>query len=262
MISVAIYDKNRKIIKKEESLSAVHMLVDRVYEAGDIIKLTLEKKCFYDMSLDVGMKNSIVYAKEETLEYTIPFGETRTPYPPGAFEGRYHILEVKQIDKTNSEDTWDLSTNSHDVRGNTSIYPHCTASVETRDESIFAARNTIDGFIETDGHGIWPFTSWGDNEDPHAEIQIWFGRTVEITEVIINIRSDFPHDNYWHHATLCFSNGSSMDIDLKKTGEGQIFKIEDVQCEWVKLCNFVKDEKDPSPFPALTYWRVNGREKA
>ena len=67
-------------------------------------------------------------------------------------------------------------------------YPHCTANVETRGEAIFAARNTIDGVLITPGHGFYPFTSWGNANDPASHIDLWFGRKVYVGRIIQEVR--------------------------------------------------------------------------
>lgn len=259
MLGIAVYDKEGGLIDSKEGENLVHLRIGREYLPGDYIRLRLEEKSFYRMLLEPCLGPSVVYAEKEEFCCSIPFEDGRIPYPPGAFSGSFHILEIEKISIPQGE-IHDLSTNPNDIRGESSVFPHCTASVETRGEAVFAARNTIDGWKETDGHGIWPFTSWGDNEDPGAEIQISFGRIVEVTEAIIYLRADFPHDNYWKQMSLCFSDGSEKRINLEQTGAGQLFSLPHIRCEWVKICKLVKDEENPSPFPALSYWQINGRE--
>lgn len=106
---------------------------------------------------------------------------------------------------------------------------------------------------------MWPYTSWGEGEDSEAEIRIDFGRPVQVEEVQIFLRADFPHDNYWKEAELLFDDGKSVKLSLEKTGQPQSFVFEDIQTEWVVMKNLKKDENDSSPFPALTQWVVYGR---
>jgi hypothetical protein len=72
------------------------------------------------------------------------------------------------------------------------------------------------------------------------------------------IRADFPHDNYWKHATLQFSDGSSEELTLEKTKESQVFTFSPRTIEWAKLTRLIKSEEE-SPFPALTQWAVYGK---
>lgn len=229
------------------------------YEPGDRLIIEMETPGFMLIQIDTLIKPAFVYAENGTFSFEIPFGRAKEAYPQEAFTGPIHQITAECAEKTLVRRN--LSENSLDVREETGVYPHCTASVETRGESVFAARNTIDGLIITPGHGFWPYTSWGEGEDSDAEIVIWFGRKVQAEEVQVFIRSDFPHDNYWKEALLCFSDGSEQVIHLEKNGNCQSFLLEEPKVvEWVKMKKFKKDENDPSPFPALTQWKVYGRD--
>lgn len=257
LIKISLYNKDCHLLFSEEG-ERIHTCLRHPYAEGDYLVLMAPAQSFLSVKIDPAVEKTVVYVKEDSLIYRIPFGEASMSYAPGAFQGEYHIYDLELVEKP--EGVWDLSTNPLDIRGETGFYPHCTATVETRDESVFAARNTIDGFCETNCHGIWPFTSWGDNEDPNAEITIHFGRKVQADTVEIFLRSDFPHDNYWRNAQLLFSDGSTKEIKLEKTGHGQKFALEGVVTEFVTLRKLIKCEELSSPFPALTYWRVMGRE--
>ena len=131
--------------------------------------------------------------------------------------------------------------------------------METRGESVFSARNAIDGLKENHGHGKWPYTSWGINRDPHAEMKIDFGRTVEVDGIQVFLRADFPHDSYWTRASLHFSDGSSEILNFRKTDKGQLFTIQPRRIEWLTLSELIKNDDD-SPFPALTQIEVYGKD--
>ncbi len=259
MLGLALYDKERNCIASKQDEKHIHLLADREYQDGDHLVLEVRKPQYLRMKLDTGVEEAWVYAKAGTFVYPIPFGESRMPYASGTFAGRYHIYDILSCEPMTPG--WrDISTNPLDVRGETILFPHCSASIETRDESIFAARNTIDGFIETNGHGEWPYTSWGDNEDPNAQIRIDFGRFIILHQLIINLRSDFPHDNYWKQADIVFHDGERRTIRLMQSGEDQSFDLDEKRSDSILLCNLRKDENNPSPFPALTHWRVLGKD--
>lgn len=229
------------------------------YEPGDHIRITAAPETFAKIQLDLLIKPALVYLREGTFSFEIPFGNAKEPYPQEAFTGLFHQLTAEAMEPPTG--SYILSENSLDIRGESSAFPHCTASVETRGESVFAARNTIDGLLITSGHGFFPYTSWGEGEDADAHIDIFFGRKVLAEEVQIFLRSDFPHDNYWREGLLTFSDGSSLPISLQKTGACQsIPLLKAIETEWVRLSHLKKDPDDPSPFPALTQWRVIGRE--
>ena len=108
-------------------------------------------------------------------------------------------------------------------------------------------------------HGEWPFTSWGINRDPSAQLTVNFGRAVSVNRVVLYLRADFPHDAWWSSATLHFSDGSSIVVALEKTGSSQSFDFPSRTIEWVSVDTLVKAD-DPSPFPALTQLEVYGTE--
>lgn len=229
------------------------------YEPGDYIRMDAAPGTFARIQLDLLIKPAFVYLQDGTFTFEIPFGRAKEPYPQEAFTGLNHQLTVEAA--APPAGSYLISENSLDIRGESRVFPHCTASVETRGESVFAARNTIDGLLVTQGHGFFPYTSWGEGEDADAHIDIFFGRKILAEEVQIFLRSDFPHDNYWKEGLLTFSDGSSLPITLQKTGKCQsIFLPEPLETEWVRLSHLKKDPADPSPFPALTQWRVMGRE--
>lgn len=229
------------------------------FEPGDKVLVEAEKESYVELQLDALIKPALIYTAQGLFIFEIPFGIAKEAYPQEAFVCQTHQITAEYVEKPLTRHN--LSENPLDVREETGVYPHCTASVETRGESVFAARNTIDGLIITSGHGFWPHTSWGDGEDPNAEIIIWFGRKVQAEEVQVFLRSDFPHDNYWQEATLGFSDGYEEVIHMEKTGACQSFILKEPRItEWVKMKKFRKDENDPSPFPALTQWKVYGRE--
>ena len=87
-------------------------------------------------------------------------------------------------------------------------FPHASANVETRGESVFAARNAIDGVTANRSHGSWPYESWGINKRQDAEMLLEFGCPVDCDRVVLWTRADFPHDNWWIQARLTFSDGS------------------------------------------------------
>lgn len=151
-----------------------------------------------------------------------------------------------------------LSENVWDQHGDVNCYPHASANVETRGESVFAALNAIDGVTVSESHGDWPYESWGINRRDDATWKLEFGRPVEMDKLIIYTRADFPHDNWWEKATVTFSDGTKEILDLKKGGEAQVFSVHKNGIEWLELSELIKAE-DSSPFPALTQLQVYGR---
>ena len=153
-----------------------------------------------------------------------------------------------------------LALNQNDQHKEVKCYPHASANVETRGESVFAAQNAIDGVRANLWHGSWPWTSWGINRQADAEIKIDFGRTVWTDKIVLYTRADFPHDSWWTKVTLHFSDGSSIDWELQKTNLAQVLEFEKKEISWVMMNQLIKAEDD-SPFPALTQLEVYGADK-
>ena len=125
--------------------------------------------------------------------------------------------------------------------------------------AVFAAQNAIDGVRANLWHGSWPWTSWGINRQPDAEIRIDFGRTIWTDKIVIYTRADFPHDSWWTQVTLHFSDGTSIDWELKKTNLAQVLEIEPKEISWIMMNQLIKAD-DESPFPALTQLEVYGMD--
>ena len=145
-----------------------------------------------------------------------------------------------------------------DQHGDTGCFPHAYANVETRGESVFAARNAIDGVCENRSHGEWPYESWGINMQDDAEMTVDFGREVEADKVVLYTRSDFPHDNWWKQVKLSFSDGTEIIWELHKSSLPHELAFEKKRITWVRLSDLIKAD-DPSPFPALSQIEVYGR---
>ncbi|TRL29112.1 discoidin domain-containing protein [Rhizobium straminoryzae] len=229
------------------------------YEEGDSLELTASGPGHVWCSFDAALTPALLYLREPHFRLPIPFGEKRMPYAPQAFLGTLHRLIVRRADAGEIAGRRNLALNPLDQHANHTLFPRAEATVETRGEAQFAARNAIDGEKASFDHGSWPFTSWGINKDPEAAITVHFGRPVLIDEVVLYLRADFPHDAWWNAATVSFSDGSSESVTLEKTGRGQRFAIAPRRVEWMKLHSMIKAD-DPSPYPALTQIEAWGVE--
>ncbi len=231
------------------------------YRKGDYIGFAdLEPGNFYFVRVDAAINESYVYLTEPTVRYTIPFYEKKESQNPLAFAGNRHYVAIRKALPKEIKAYRNLALNPFDQHQASGAYPHASANVETRGESVFEARNAIDGILATVSHGEWPYESWGINRQDDAELTIDFGRPVDIDEIRLYTRADFPHDNWWTAGTFTFSDGSTETVEMqKKCGEPHCFKIEKKGITTVKLNSLIKAD-DPSPFPALTQIEVYGIE--
>lgn len=258
MIRLKILNKNDEILKEALGKKEVNLVYENEYQEGDYFLIEAEDvNCFYYMQLDDAKGQSLVYLTGN-VKYEIPFGEKTANLSPKVFQGMKHLLSIRKALEEENGNYRILSENVWDQHGVVNCYPHASANVETRGETVFAALNAIDGVTISDSHGMWPYQSWGINRREDAQWKLEFGRPVEIDRLMIYTRADFPHDNWWERATVTFSDGSKEVFELKKGGEAQEFKIHKENIEWLTLDELIKAD-DPSPFPALTQFRVYGR---
>ena len=234
---------------------------DGEYRHGDVIEFSgLIPGRFYMVRVDAVMDEAYTFIDTDRVIYTVPFYEKKCSYNPLAFFGNRHYVSIRYAMEHEIKAYKNLAKNTFDQHDVIGVYPHATANVETRGESVFAARNAIDGVIATRGHGEWPYESWGINRRDDAEIKLDFGREVDIDRICIYTRADFPHDNWWISGRLSFSDGSFENISLdKKIDEAQVFDIVKKKIRYLTLSDLVRSD-DPSPFPALSQIEVYGTE--
>ena len=142
------------------------------------------------------------------------------------FSGSKHLITVRKAKEFEPKTYRNLALNVNDLHENETCFPHAFANVETRGESVFAARNAIDGVTATLSHGKWPYESWGINRRDDAELLLEFGRPVDIDQVRLWTRADFPHDNWWVSAVLTFSDGTREVVNMEKSEKAHTLPLQ------------------------------------
>ena len=260
MPSVSVCSAQGECIREVSAEEKAILVYPRPYQEGDYLKICGDgAPCHLRVCVDQTVASGCVYLPEGEMIYKIPFGESMRAYPPNAFQGSNHLIIAEVMTEEEVQTYRNIAENPVDQRGDVTAYPHATANVETRGESVFAARNVIDGWIINHKHGDWPFQSWGIGIREDAWLKIDFGREVEMKEVEIFIRADFPHDAYWTQTVISLSDGTEHVLPLTKTGKGQRFDLGTHKITWLKFDRMVKCTDSESPFPALTELRVYGR---
>jgi len=257
MLQIQIFDKEKKLLGTSgNSGDGVALVYIPTYRSGDHILLTVDEDGLYDIQLDEALGKHTVYIKGSAT-YEIPIEEEkRTCFPTQAFSGNKHLLTLA---KSGIQGFYrNLAINPYDNHHTLGMFPHATANVETRNEMQFAARNAIDGVLENRDHGKYPYTSWGINQDPKAELTVEFGRPVTVDLVRITLRADWPHDSWWKEATLTFNDGETLVCTLKKDALPQSFPMREKTITSIKIGNLIKG--DDALFPALTQVEVFGRD--
>lgn len=258
-LALKVLDKTGKTICVSNGEDMVSLVCCTEYQEGDQIVLeTSHNNIFVMLQLDDAMGEELCYITGNVF-FRIPFGEKKICYSPKAFYGNRHYLCARVATQEEIHSYRNMARNVYDQHENKSCYPHAWANVETRGESVFAARNAIDGVCENRSHGEWPYESWGINRQDDAEMTVEFGREIETDKIVLVTRADFPHDNWWKQVTLSFSDGSKEVCCLEKSGLPHIINMEKRVTSNVRLSNLIKSDES-SPFPALTQIQVYGRE--
>lgn len=259
-LCLEIIDNKGKVIASKTGKNEVNLVYYGVYEEETKIVFKVpENNTFYWVKLDDALDKALLYIIND-VEYLIPFGEKRVNISPKVFTGEKHVLHVRKAYPFEVNGYRNLAFNPYDQHGEAAAFPHASANVETRGESVFAAMNAIDGYTVSQSHGEWPYQSWGINQNPDAVMRLDFGRSVVIDRFVLYTRADYPHDNWWEKATIKFSDETTMTVNLIKTGDAQMFEFDKREIKWLELHNLIKAD-DPSPFPALTQIEVYGWEK-
>lgn len=231
-----------------------------IYEEGDSIRFEVpEENKFYKVRVDDTMDEELVFLTQKEIVYDIPFAEKKKSYNKKSFTGERHYLTIRPAENFEIQQYKNLAKNVMDQHGERGCYPHASANVETRGESVFAARNAIDGVVANLSHGSWPYESWGINKNDQAEMLLEFGRPVAFDRIVLYTRADFPHDNWWTSVTFTFSDGTKEVVKMEKSSRPHVFNIQKSGITWIRLSNLIKAD-DPSPFPALTQIEVYGNE--
>lgn len=257
---ITVINNSGQILSKSSGENEAVLVYEGGYKEGDVISVNTDTlPVFVVFQLDHTMAPCFCFLKEGSASFTIPFNEKRISYAPFSFSGTRHYIHVRCASQHEILCRKNLAFNPYDTHENTNLFPHSKANVETRGESVFASRNAIDGYLASSFHGEWPYTSWGINKDPHAEFTLDFGRPVVIDEIVLYLRSDFPHDAWWEKAEVVFSDGENMEITLEKKAGAQSFKCTKRTITSLVLKNLIKADT-PSPFPALTQIQVFGTD--
>ena len=256
-LSLKILDKCGNTLAVASGENFVDLVYAAAYEEGDVIELqSSEKNIHINWQVDDAMQTAFVYVTD-TVKYDIPFGEARISCSPKVFSGSRHYLYAKVAEDEEVRAYRNLALNPADQHKDVPCYPHASANVETRGESVFAAKNAIDGVRANLSHGEWPYESWGINRREDAEMKLEFGRKIATDRIVLYTRADFPHDNYWTEVTVDFSDGSREKIPLNKTAAAQEYRFTKRVIDQLVLKDLKKSD-EPSPFPALTQIEVYG----
>ncbi|MBB1124421.1 hypothetical protein H5S41_10785 [Limosilactobacillus sp. Lr3000] len=229
------------------------------WRKGDQIVLHIdEDKNYAWVQFDESLVPSLLFIPSKEWVFQIPLDSKYYPSQlDSAFRTRRHYIYVRYTETWEVNNYQNLAFNTHDQLKNTGAYPHVSANVETRDESVFYAKNVIDGKYANRSHGGYPFDLWGINSQDNAKIKVEFGRKVHVNRIKLLFRADFPHDNYWKKVSVKFSNGEVKRLKTTNSTEFQSFCFNEQVTTSIELFDLIKADNH-SEFPALQQLEVYG----
>ena len=273
MLDLRIFDKG-----KIEKFQALGKKIEAIYEGnfveGDSIHIRLDGVDFIALQLDESLKESIIYVPNRSYEFSIPTKqELQMCYAKDAFQGDKHIIRVRVPEDDEIYAYRNLALNSHDRHGKSNFYPHASANFVTRGEPCFYERNAIDGVINNQGHGAYPYHSWAGGARNDLEYTLDFGRAVEVDKIVFYLRADFahdpitgqPHDSYWKNIDVEFSDGNVIhaectldNTDLnEENSKGISINFKKVITKKIRLFNLIQVTEQLG-FAALSQIEVYG----
>jgi len=260
MIYLKILDKNGNE-KFKEAGKAISATYTSPYEEGDKIVVELKDIDKIAIQLDETLKESFVYLSEGKYEFPIPFGVAAKSYHPDAWNKEVNKINVRTVTDEEYYGYINVALNTACVRYQENCFPYAKANVVTRDEPWFEERNSIDGVLENDSHGAYPYQSYAGGAREDIDYTLYFGSEVEFDKIVIYLRADFQddHDTYWKSFTAELSDGTRLPLSFIKTGEGQEFTFgKNFKTDKIHLTDF-KQAAFPLSWAALTQIEVYGK---
>ena len=241
---------------------------------GDKIKVLLDGTDFLAVRLDPTLAESILWVPSRSFEFLLPNQrQLVSGYAPEAFAGEEHLICVREPEESEIYGYRNIALNSHDKHGKVRHFPHATANFVTRDDPCFYERNAIDGVINNQGHGCYPYHSWAGGARDDIEFTLDFGREVEVDRLLFYLRADFahdkitdiPHDSYWKYIDIEFSDGEVIhgeftldNSDLnEENSRGIEISFDKKTTKYIRLFNF-RQVSEILSFAALSQIEVFG----
>ncbi len=273
MLTLKITDAKGEVLFERSGMNISEVYKGKL-EPGYNVHVSLKNCEFIAVKLDPTLAESIVWVPNKSFDFTIPAANVlRACYAPGAFSGDSHPISVREPEDEEIYAYREISLNSHDLRGKRKTYPHATANFVTREEPCFYERNAIDGAINNQGHGGYPYHSWAGGAREDIEWTIDFGRDVEVDKLIFFLRADFahdpitgiPHDSYWKNIDIEFSDGEVIHGEFVLDGTdlnpansmGISIEFEKKVTRTIHLFNF-RQVTEVLSFAALTQFQAFG----
>lgn len=289
-MKIELLDTTGNIRYAAEGESEVLLNIDS-YNDGDRLVFKSNDSKYVWVSIHKDIAECLIYLTNSEFHFDIPTGQAKAGFAPNTFSGNqtvrmraasdndihsYRNLCLNPLDYRRPSEVvnpdapeWSNPKDSEAfLNGEITEFPHAYANRVTRNEGCFYARNAIDGYSDPNGHGNYPYHSWGGAVHKDLVFSVYFGRPVKVDKLVLCLRSDFSlddkgreHDTYWHTARIELSDGFGTEIHPIKTPNNQEFELGEHTTEWLKLSRLDPLQHDMSQnFAALTQIELWGKD--
>lgn len=146
-----------------------------------------------------------------------------------------------------------LARNPHATTHRRRSFPHATSNSHHKYRAEFSPKNLIDGNALPDAPCWKP--------DPRTDlwVKVEFGREVLVEKTVIYLKRFPGSEKAWTSATLVFSDGERVPIELKNTAESQEFVFPAKKTDFVRLTEL----KDSFPLGenGIVQWEIYGKDR-
>lgn len=289
-MKIELLDTTGNIRYAAEGESEVLLNIDS-YNDGDRLVFKSNDSKYVWVSIHKDIAECLIYLTNSEFHFDIPTGQAKAGFAPNTFSGN-QTVRMRAASDNDIHSYRNLCLNPLDYRcpsevvnpdapewsnpkdseaflnGEITEFPHAYANRVTRNEGCFYARNAIDGYSDPNGHGNYPYHSWGGAVHKDLVFSVYFGRPVKVDKLVLCLRSDFSlddkgreHDTYWHTARIELSDGFGTEIHPIKTPNNQEFELGEHTTEWLKLSRLDPLQHDMSQnFAALTQIELWGKD--
>src|SRR3982751_4542331 len=139
-LALKIVDSQGCVLSHLSGQDEVVLVYRHPYREGDCVVIESSNSGHVVLALDAAVTPAMTYLKAASHRFTIPFGERRRPFSEKAFDGGLHRIYARAARADEIAARRNLAFNPWDDHSNRALFPHASASVETRGGAVFAAR--------------------------------------------------------------------------------------------------------------------------
>lgn len=223
-ITIKVMDKDYNVKAEMGGNNDVCLNYQEAFQEGDMIIVECNKKPSYlVLQLDNTIGECIVYLASNITAFEVPL---RGDSCVENFLAKPHSLCARVASNIEIRQYRNLALNKYDHKSNFNCYPHVEI---VKDNGVNSSESQY---------------AVSSNSEECVELNIRFGRKVNINKMIFDKQSDPIQESFWLDSFIKFSDDTKMKCDLVKTDLGQVLTFQQKEVEWIRLCKVIKKTDD------------------